>query len=220
MITPDGGRLRLLRAGTLAVVMISLAALAHVLGGGALPGGGVLAVLLGLVLVTCLVASDRRLGAPSIGAILGGGQLALHEAFALLGTTGADAASLGHVVGSGHHAVLVTHAGQAGSDVGAAHAVGVDALGMHAMGSGHHLSLSMVLAHVLATVVTAAVLARGERALWLLAGWLAPVIRLLLERPAHWPRPTAITVAVPRLRSAELVLAAPRRGPPLVVCAR
>jgi len=200
MITPDGGRLRLLRAGTLAVVMISLAALAHVLGGGALPGGGVLAVLLGLVLVTCLVASGRRLGAPSIGAILGGGQLALHEAFALLGTTGADAASLGHVVGSGHHAVLVTHAGQAGS--------------------GHHLSLSMLLAHALATVVTAAVLARGERALWLLAGWLAPVIRLLLERPAHWPRPAAITVAVPRLRSAELVLAAPRRGPPLVVCAR
>ncbi|WP_286961444.1 MULTISPECIES: hypothetical protein [Arsenicicoccus] len=200
MITPDGGRLRLLRAGTLAVVMISLAALAHVLGGGALPGGGVLTVLLGLVLVTCLIASGRRLGAPSIGAILGGGQLALHEAFALLGTTGADAASLGHVVGSGHHAVLVTHAGQAGS--------------------GHHLSLSMVLAHVLATVVTAAVLARGERALWLLAGWLAPVIRLLLERPAHWPRPAAITVAVPRLRSAELVLAAPRRGPPLVVCAR
>lgn len=192
--------MRLLRAGTLAVVMISLAALAHVLGGGALPGGGVLAVLLGLVLVTCLVASGRRLGAPSIGAILGGGQLALHEAFALLGTTGADAASLGHVVGSGHHAVLVTHAGQAGS--------------------GHHLSLSMLLAHALATVVTAAVLARGERALWLLAGWLAPVIRLLLERPAHWPRPAAITVAVPRLRSAELVLAAPRRGPPLVVCAR
>lgn len=200
MITPDGGRLRLLRAGTLAVVMISLAALAHVLGGGALPGGGVLTVLLGLVLVTCLVASGRRLGAPSIGAILGGGQLALHEAFALLGTTGADAASLGHVVGSGHHAVLVTHAGQAGS--------------------GHHLSLSMLLAHALATVVTAAVLARGERALWLLAGWLAPVIRLLLERPAHWPRPAAITVAVPRLRSAELVLAAPRRGPPLVVCVR
>lgn len=200
MITPDGGRLRLLRAGTLAVVMISVAALAHVLGGGALPGGGVLAVLLGLVLVTCLVASGRRLEGLSIGAILGGGQLALHEAFALLGTTGADAASLGHVVGSGHHAVLVTHAGQAGS--------------------GHHLSLSMLLAHALATVVTAAVLARGERALWLLAGWLAPVIRLLLERPAHWPRPAAITVAVPRLRSAELVLAAPRRGPPLVVCAR
>ncbi len=200
MITPDRGRLRLLRAGTLAVVMISVAALAHVLGGGALPGGGVLAVLLGLVLVTCLVASGRRLEGLSIGAILGGGQLALHEAFALLGTTGADAASLGHVVGSGHHAVLVTHAGQAGS--------------------GHHLSLSMLLAHALATVVTAAVLARGERALWLLAGWLAPVIRLLLERPAHWPRPAAITVAVPRLRSAELVLAAPRRGPPLVVCAR
>lgn len=211
MITPDGGRLRLLRAGTLAVVMISLAALAHVLGGGALPGGGVLAVLLGLVLVTCLVASGRRLEGLSIGAILGGGQLALHEAFALLGTTGADAASLGHVVGSGHHAVLVTHAGQPGSDVGAAHAVG---------GGHDHLSLTMVLAHVLATVVTAAVLARGERALWLLAGWLAPVIRILLERPAHWPRPAAITVAVPRLRSAELVLAAPRRGPPLVVCAR
>ncbi|MTB72355.1 hypothetical protein GGG17_10310 [Arsenicicoccus sp. MKL-02] len=204
MITPAGGRLRLLRAGTLAVVMLALAALAHLLGAGALPGPGVLAVLLGLVLATCLTASARRLGAGSIGAILGGGQLALHGAFTVLGTTGADPESLGHVVGSGHHAVLVTHAWPA-----------------HAAAGGHgHLSLTMLLAHVLATVVTAAVLARGERALWLLASWLAPVIRLLLDRPAHWARPAAISVAVSRLRSAELVLAAPRRGPPLVVCAR
>lgn len=218
MITPDGGRLRLLRAGTLAVVMLALAALAHLLGAGALPGPGVLAVLLGLVLATCLTASARRLGAGSIGAILGGGQLALHGAFTVLGTTGADPASLGHVVGSGHHAVLVTHAAQVAGDT---HLTATHAWPAHAAAGGHgHLSLTMLLAHVLATVVTAAVLARGERALWLLASWLAPVIRLLLDRPAHWARPAAISVAVPRLRSAELVLAAPRRGPPLVVCAR
>ncbi|AKT50693.1 hypothetical protein ADJ73_04105 [Arsenicicoccus sp. oral taxon 190] len=203
--------MRLLRAAVLAVVVVCLAALAHLVGGGTLPGPGVLAVLVAVVGTAALVASSRRLGTWSIGAILGGGQLALHEAFALLGTTGADPASLGHVVGSGHHAVLVTHA--PAGDAAAA----VEHLAAH---GGHHLSLPMLLAHAIATVVTTLVLARGERALWLLAGWLAPVIRVLLVRPAHRPRPTLPVLDLPRLVTADVALIAPRRGPPLVACPR
>lgn len=197
--------MRLARALVLALTTITLAAVAHLLGGGALPSRGVLVVLTGVVGLVALVASQHRLGTASIAALLGGGQALLHGTFSTLATSGADPAMLGHVVGHGHHQQLVVHA-----SAHAAHAAG------HA--AHHHASVPMLLAHVVATLVTALVLARGERALWLLAGWLAPVVPLLMARPADWPRPALPTLPTPRPVSADVALVAPRRGPPVLVC--
>ena len=227
------GPWRLVRAGVVASVVVALAGLAHVLGGGTLPAGVVLVALTSLVLAVCVALAGRRLGVVAVTAVLGVGQLVLHHAFTVLAATGcaapvpsgASAADphaghtaaqhAGHVAGQAtEHAAHVAgpttehvaHAGQALGTLACAdpHGVAAPLLGASAM----------LVLHVVATVLTALVVAGGDRALhWLLA-WLRPRVVA--------PGPVAIsaggTLAHPVVavapHRAPWSRAHPRRGPP------
>lgn len=211
---------RAARAGALAVTTVCLAALAHACGGGSLPGPAVLLLLGALVGTGSLVASAHRLGTRSLAALLGGGQLALHLAFTVLGRTGAPVdPGVGMAIAADHGHGSVPDLATAHLQAAHLHAAGGHAAGAHAaLGHAHHGGWVMLLTHVLATAVTALVLARGERALWLLAGLVAPAIRPRPTRPALGPRPAlpALPVLAPALAHVRDV--APRRGPPAQVC--
>ncbi len=172
MSSPGHGRARSARAALLASVVLTLALVGHRLGGGALPTLAAVGGLWVALVGPCAVLARGRLRWPTLVSVLGTGQAGLHLAFGALTAAPSPIAS-GMPSGHDHMALH-----------------GIPTLGADA---------SMTLAHLGATVVTAALLAWGERALWAL--W---------ERLRARPLPTG--VASP---------SAPRRpvgiGPLLVV---
>jgi hypothetical protein len=208
MGSPAGGALRVIRTLAITAVIVGLAAIAHVAGGGATPRPlGLAGLALGTAYV-CAWAARRRLGPVAITGLLAAGQWVLHHALDALGTPVCVP-----VVADVAHA---DHAGHVAAAAGAcAPALTGTAAGLTA---GHAASgATMLAAHVVATVVTALLLVTGERSVWALHQLLSAL------RPAV-PRPVA--VAVPRVRQAvratpvlrprraALLRVSPRRGPP------
>lgn len=197
MSDPTRGALRQVRSAVLAVVVLALAATAHVLAGGELP---TLLVLSGLALGTACATwalTRFRLGRVAILAVLGAGQFLLHQAFELFGPSSA-------VATTGHDHSAAAMAAQLSS-----------ATPMTGMTD----SLPMVTAHVLATILAALVVAHGERALWALLAWCTPLARVLrLVLPPVTPRPARrVETTARRPRRLDLVRVTPRRGPPPVL---
>ncbi|MGZ4661303.1 MAG: hypothetical protein ACXVYB_08495 [Arthrobacter sp.] len=176
--------------------MFFLAAGAHMLAGGALPYPGIVVGLVALTLAPVMILTRVKLTAPAMVALLGASQLALHEAFASLSVAGNFAPV------SGQH--LQNPALELPSAA--------------AMMPGHAAEpgVPMLVLHAAATLVTALVLARGEAALWALAAWLRPLIRLLIALVIH-PRPHLVAPAVVFIPSRWRNLRLPSlRGPPRV----
>lgn len=186
--SPARGAWRVTRAVALTAVTVVLAASAHAAAGGALPS---LWALLALTVPTACVAAlitRRRLSTPLVLGLLGGGQFALHQGFSVLASAGHCGA--GH---SGHHVVVSACSS-------APH---------------HDPSPGMLAAHVVATLLTGLLLARGEQVLWALVTRLHPRLPLLQRlnlpvapRLARTPEPL---FARPRTVSAAVPV---RRGPP------
>jgi hypothetical protein len=168
-----------------ATVILTLASGAHLAGGGQLPAPAILLAVLALTTLGSTTATRLRLGFPAMAALLGGGQLALHEVFTVFGSPGAAAPG----AASPH----------------TAHLAGADLL---APAAGHLHSTDaasgplMMAGHALATVACALLLAKGEAALWALAAWLRPLAVL--------PRVAAVD-AVPPAFASFPTAAAPRR---------
>ena len=192
-----------IRSGALAVAIVALAAGTHVLAGGELPVAPVLLAVLALTgLITTLV-TRFKLGFLSVAALLGAGQLALHEAFtAFSPLTVAAPGSPAHHMGVEHLAP----------------ALGTGTMHLHELDTP--LSWLMLGGHALATAASAFLLAKGEQALWQLAAWLQPLLQLirLIFRPDARSSAEAFSapaVFIPRpwgnLRQDS------RRGPPAVV---
>lgn len=187
---------RLLRALTVTTVVLGLSATAHTRAGAHLPGPVVMAALAAVVLLLVLPLTRRTLRPVPLLALLGAGQLALHHVLVLLTATARCAPVAVHE----HHTVLVCD-------------------GMVEQAAAHGATTtSMVLAHVLATLASAAAISHGEAVLRAL---LAPVRSLL-----DLPQPVVLP-GVPRQRVAglsfvpcggALVLPPPTRGPPPVSC--
>lgn len=194
-----------LRAVLLASLVLSLAAGAHVLGGGDLPEPLLLALLGALALAGASVLGRRRLRRRTLLPALGAGQLLLHAAFAAL-------------------AVPVTSPGQlttAGAHGAHAHGVLVPLTGTGALDAAvEAASTGMVAAHVVATVVTALAAVSADRAWAAAAAWLTrlfPALLVLLAGVVAGPAPRArrtpaVRCALPR---AVVLSARPRRGPPV-----
>lgn len=175
--------LRLWRSAAVTTTVLSLAAGAHVLGGAALPGLPVLVLLAALVNVPVMLLAGRHLGMRTLVPLLGVGQWALHHAFAWFATGPSCTRGSGRdVAGHAHHAQAVV-ASCAGSADSAAMAH------VHAAGWG----APMLAAHVLAVVLTALALSKGEDAVWLLMAWLQPLASL--------PRPRLVGASAPRLQA-------------------
>ena len=185
---PTRGGARVARGLAAASVCALLTYCGHLAAGGVAPDLGLLAVL-GLLLAGFLVTlADRRRGPLAILILVGGSQLALHGLLQLLG---------------GSH---LAHAGPSGNAVTGAAAL----IGTH--------PLLMLGAHALATVITSAMLAGAEDAVFTVAAALARAVPLVVTAPpATRPPGPTIPVTGPLDRRLRGVLGRRlhlRRGPP------
>lgn len=206
MTSPAAGPLRLARALVVGAVVLALAAGAHLMGGGVLPAPTVLALLGGMVLAAAVAVAGRRLSVVELGALLGGGQLALHTAFGLLATsTLCTTSSAGGAGGAhAHHGAAATVRCTT-TQAAASGATPVDGL-LPGLGSAP----TMLVLHVLATCATGLVLLHGERTLWWLAVWLRPLVAL----PALSAEDPTGSVPVPSAEPTGLRGPQHRRGVP------
>jgi hypothetical protein len=197
---------RLFRTGLIGSVIVALAAGGHLAGGGRLPEPAILAALCAVALVPVAVVTRFRLSYPALTALLGVGQAWLHWSFdnlsAAAGMTGS------RKLGSDHagHVAAALHA-----------AAALPAQGHQAAMPGlpADMETAMFAAHVVATLGTALLLARGEQALAAVGAWFRPLLRFhepSAIAPVRVPGPCAAT---PPLSQDRLGLRLPaRRGPP------
>jgi hypothetical protein len=188
---PTTGWARLLRASAFGTASLLLAGLAHLVGGGELPDPGLGLLLIAATGMVAVVVTARRCRLPMLLTVLGAEQLLLH---ALLDSSEPVAACAQPAVHGGMVCLPVT--------------------GPAAVAVGHSLSLVMFSAHVLATVLTAWLLARGEAALWRLAD---RVVRAATAAVTSWPAAAPRVLVVSPLRSMTARVLrddAPPRGPP------
>ncbi|WP_225438137.1 hypothetical protein [Candidatus Frankia nodulisporulans] len=215
----NGGTARLGRAAAFATSSVSLAWVAHAVGGGGRPGLVVTVLAVGILTRLAFGLAGRERGLPALSCGVAGAQVALHLAFGLVAphthavqpALGDPATAAGTAPGG---------LGMAGMDMpAAAHAV---CLGL--------LTSRMLLAHVLAALLVAVLLRRAERVLWCvgslasaslargpferIAGW--SVVPLAGGVPARPPVLRAVSPCrAPRAHTRPLGRAARRRGPPL-----
>lgn len=187
---------RLVRAAVVTVVVLALSTGAHLGGGGTLPP---LSVFIGLSAFTLLGVSliaKRTLRLPILVAVLGGGQFVFHHAFGLFtATTAACVPASAHL----HHSAIVCTGGSVASP-------------QHVDGD---TGAVMLLTHVVATLVIAVAITRGEEALYAVAAWLYPRLCQPPGPPAP-PRHAKVTaIAHGRCPHAvPFLVSPPLRGPP------
>ncbi|WP_265522758.1 hypothetical protein [Oerskovia flava] len=216
------GPLRVTRAVLLATLVLALAALAHHVAGGVLPHPAILAALTAFTVAGTTAVSSVRFTAPRLLVVLGAGQLLLHQALTLLAAPGtgvarscvpASAALPPAALGHAGHGACGTGAGVGTVPTGSV----VPALPETAAHLAHSTpsDLWMLGAHVVATVVLALVVARGEEALARLIVWLVPLARVVVPvAPAPSRRLQPASPAPAPRRALHVVGVAPTRGPP------
>ena len=185
-MTLTGGWARLARAGVFSGASLFLATAGHVVGGGTLPGAGLLALTaIGLAMLS-VTLTVRRLRFGVLLASLGLEQLLLHLLFHA-STTAATCAS---VIMPGH------------------------SMSSAVCGSGTSTAASwpMVLGHALAVLATAWLLARGERWLWAVADRIHRYASSA-PGPVRRPRPVVVAVVAAFLVPARWALTGPRAPP-------
>lgn len=196
---------RSLRTTALGGSITALAAGAHVWAGADLPHPLVLAALVAVTALASTAVGRLTLRLPALMAVLGAGQLALHEGFVALAAEGEASPSSVAALGKGWH----QHSGDALSAIGS--------LGGVAPAAAHdHSSPLMLALHAAATVACAVVIRRAEHALGLLAAWLRPLSGL--PEPAAVLPPVAAPPVTPRAVRRILpwrqLAPPPLRGPP------
>ncbi|MFS0714122.1 hypothetical protein ABC195_09565 [Microbacterium sp. 2P01SA-2] len=205
---------RALRAVVAATLATFVALLSHVTAGGEPPSLLGAALPWALSSMVSLLVVGRRLSLARLGAAVAAAQVLFHVMFALgvvplagsAGPAGASAGPAGPIsLHAGHMSLPASL-----SEPGALAAVAPD--------------VAMIVAHVVAAVLTTVLLHSGERLVGALAG-LARRIALRLRsvaRDAVLPAPTSplpvpvvSNVRAPRLRA--LIAAPARRGPPVLL---
>lgn len=200
---PVRGPARSLRVAVLGGSSLALAGAAHLAGGGALPGPGMLVVtgfLLGLVALT---ATARRCRFPVLLLLLAVEQLLLHVAFTAAAGAGSICTGL---MPAGHQHT----GGVAGTGCGPLPHVA----GAMAMPASMPSGWSMWAAHAGAVVATAWLLSRGESWLWRTAD---QIVRAATAAPSAELAPARLVAVTGTARpvacAAAYAPAAPR-GPP------
>ncbi|GGL40475.1 hypothetical protein GCM10012283_23780 [Phycicoccus endophyticus] len=185
--------LRLLRAAVATLSVLGISAAAHQVGGGEAPGAVAMGVLALLVGPPTWLATGRRLTAPALFALLAAAQGAVHVGLATM------------MPGHGSAAHVHVHGALPGGLATGASAP------EHVMPMTQ-LDPPMLLAHVVATLVLALLLARAEDALWRVVSALLPRI----TSPARVPGLPRLTVpATAPARATRPVRPLGGRAPPL-----
>lgn len=217
----SGPVFRLARAAVFAAVCVVVTALGHTLmSGAALPWWAV-----GYAFAATAAAAwwltGRERGAPTVVSATVVAQLALHELFGFAQRLGTAPGATG---GDGMaHMNHTNHAMRMSSGSGAGPASGPDA-GEWIMSLFGHSAFGMFLAHVVAALLCALWLWRGEAAAFrtgraLAAALFVPlrlVLRILVAALPPAPPRVGALVPVPRLRGVLLQYAVSRRGPPVL----
>lgn len=203
MSSPTRGVLRGLRAASLGVVGFVLALAGHVAAGGVTPGSVALLLLAGLTGLASLLLTGVRLSPGRVVLSLAAMQLVLHEAFMWLGSSTACVMTGTSAPAGGG----MSHAGQPMLEC----ATSMAGMAQTSMFPG----TAMVCAHVAATAVMAAVLAYGERVLWLLACWVRPPRWLRVVLPELPPMRVGSSPAPTMVRVRFVYGGVGLRGPPL-----
>lgn len=194
MLSPGSGMPRATRAAALAGLATLLAAGGHRLGGMSISGPAML-LALAVTLPLAWAVTGRRLRAGALVAILGGGQVLAHLSFVIAaGAAAAARASLparaagppGPSAAPGPHG---THT-PSGHPLPGGHGLSGHALDGHGGPDAALLGLDarMLLAHALATVVLAVLVARGEAILWRVWDRLRPHLPTAGVLPVPEPR--------------------------------
>ncbi|WP_255266105.1 hypothetical protein [Microbacterium hominis] len=188
---PMTRRLRALRGTAAAAIATTLASTGHTFGGGAAPSLWLLVAVTVLAAPLAVAMVGRRRSLPRLAAAIATAQIALHTAFAVVG-------GAAPVTPAGHEHVMP----------------GV-AIGVATTHAGGHLTAAMLIGHLVAALVTIALVAYGER----LLAMIARGVRRLLARTgvtAPGPRPRAHAAPTDRRIALPLFLlsALRRRGPP------
>ena len=210
MEAPTRGATRIARAAAFGVATLTLATGAHILAGGALPSLMVLASLTLPLTMAAAVLTSRRCGPLLLLGSLAGAQVLLHEALMAFAVhSPADLASDRLGARHGAHALL-------SSPISAHPTSAMDSVmgGIPMPGAGGW-SVTMTAAHVVATVVTALVLARGEQALWQLVSRLLPTLPCIPRLLSCGPRQAPVLLSVPALRPSLGSGGSGLRGPPV-----
>lgn len=218
--------LRLVRGAVAATVATAVAAGGHVLGGGVMPSWLGVALPWWLSIMVCTVLAGSRFSLPRMMAAILGSQALFHTLF-VVGTPSTSPVAMmdppGSHLGHGFHHGAVDTAGTLATH--SAHSAG--AVAEHAL-LGSHGDVQMALSHLLAAMVTALLLHRGETILFRcftvarqLAGSLCPRLDAEpapIDLPLRRLRPT---LAAPFLLHAQRAVLSPqrRRGPPPVLAA-
>ncbi|MBB2903180.1 hypothetical protein FHR75_004022 [Kineococcus radiotolerans] len=242
MNRPTTGVLRVLRSAVVTVVVVVLAALAHVVGGGHIPSGLVAGAVVVIVALTVHLMTRWRLSTATVLALLAGGQVLLHQVFmaqdsARTGSLDVEALNAMPMGQLAHaHSLTIDSSSMtvssmsipsmtastmgAMTSMGSMHAVGSTGVGtVGGIDVGPWVVTPMLAAHIVATIFTAVVLASGERALWRLWAWLAPLV-VALFAPAQvvavrLPRASRAALEHRPVREVVLARALSRRGPPV-----
>ncbi|MUN55938.1 hypothetical protein GMA10_12090 [Kocuria koreensis] len=232
---------RLTRTFMLVGVTAWLGSVSHVVGGGHIPRSG-LALALSLPLIGVVFALTRfRLGFSACVPLLGAGQFAVHQLLMLGSASHGSRASIleGAPAGSSsaHHdaALHSGHASGGGTPSMPAAASPMDSPSMGDMPMGtvdmgtmdmdsmhmdsmhmHDGSLPMLVAHVVGTLLAAAVVGAVDAVLWaltvLLLPWVARLLRVALGIPESTATCPEGEQLVPRWRKPRA--REPVRGPP------
>jgi len=224
-LPPVAAGLRWGRALMVAALTWGATSAAHVSAGGDLPSWPVAAGLVVLTAWPLSLALRQRAGALRMIALMAAGQAIMHTALVMLSWYTVGRATL---PSTASHPVPT---GMPGMDMSSA-----DADALAGLSGNHAMSLlpsfPMVLAHVVAAMVLGAVLADGERALFVLLGLVAHlcspsrragrgvlgVLALLAADTSRKPDPVQrprMDVPQRHLRERVLVTTLGRRGPPL-----
>ncbi len=206
---------RLLRASVITVVIIALSSLAHVTGGGSLPEPAIVVGLAALTMLAVTMAAKRTLPLPALTLILGAAQVAFHHLFGMLSSTARCEAAT-----HAHHAIITCATDtiplqHQALDAGPAAGIAAGTAAGTAAGLGTGIGAAMFAAHVLATLVTAVVITRGEQAVHATLAWLKPLFSPL-KTTAITPTVRLSIKATDRaLATPPYLVAPPLRGPPV-----
>ena len=199
---PARGSARVVRSSLFGGSAVLMALTAHVVGGGAAPSWGLVAVLVLAASVVTNGLAGRRRGHPSVMSALLLSQVLLHQAFSVL--AGGMTCSVAPMAGM-HHPM----------PAGLTHRPGMVAACTPAGAGMHAMAPRMLIGHALAAMLLAVLLSHGERAVWWVLTWFLPPVPTRAVPPLG-PASSGPVALVSSIRPPRGPLSGGvgRRGPP------